>query len=224
MINTKKDILILSNSIKGINRSHNQDDTLIIEDNKWLLFFLFDGVSSLKMSIDYIQICKDYINKNYKKYLQTDVDLSGLMYNMHKFTLKQGIRGLSTCSAVCLQKKGDKGYIFNIGDSRIYEYSNQYLEQLTEDDSLIGNKNVLTKCLGSLDMTMEDFVQKNIIFKYGLLLCSDGFYALMDKNKRKYFSILQYKRASNILKAFNRLQVNQNQDDSTYILIRKNGI
>lgn len=224
MVEYRKDIIVISNSIKGKDRSHNQDDTLLIEDGSFYLFFLFDGVSSLNLSIDYIQICKQYIKSSYKKYFVDQVKLSDLMYDTHNFSLTKGVYGLSTCSAFYLSKIDKNGYFFNIGDSRIYEYSNQFIEQITIDDSLPGSKNILTKCLGSLEISQKDFFQKNIILQDGILLCSDGFHSLMEKERKKYFSILQYKRAGNIFNAIERLQVNANSDDSTYIIIRKNEI
>lgn len=224
MISICKNIAIITNSKKGGDRSQNQDDILILNFEKGFLFVLFDGVSSLSHSIDFIQLCKQFISENYQSYLVNKIRLSDLIFKANEFAMgKRKHPGQSTCSALYISQEDFSGCFLNIGDTRIYIYSNQFLEQITVDDSLPGNKNILTKCLGINDISKEDFVQKQIESS-GFLLCTDGFHSLMEEQKKKYFSIFQYKKSKNIVNAIEQLQNKQNKDDSTYILIRRNGI
>lgn len=226
MIDNNKNITYISNSIKGEKRSKNQDDTLFINEDNYYLFFLFDGVSSSEYSYDFIQVCKRYINNNHHKYFTKEVKLDELLFDTHCYSIKEFDKkvGFSTCSAIFLNKKNLVSYFFNIGDSRIYEYSNQYLEQITRDDNLPGNSNYLTKSLGSSEIKKEDFKQEKINLNYGFLICSDGFYSLLERNKSLYFSILHFKKPQNIINSLKRIQTGINNDDSTFIIIRKNGI
>ena len=64
-------------------------------------------------------------------------------------------------------------YIWNIGDSRIYQKKKEKVTQLTKDDS---RKGMLTKCIGT-------FPGRQFFVSYGrirkgdaFLVCSDGFY------------------------------------------------
>ena len=107
----------------------------------------------------------------------------------------------------------------NIGDSRIYIYSDQFLEKVTIDDA-ISNTNILTRYLGSENLILEDFKVNNIDKKNNFLICTDGFYSLMDKNLKEFFITFNFKLMSNIRKKLAFLQRKKNIDDSTYILIR----
>jgi len=224
MMRVEKDITIISNSKIGEKRSCNQDDVLILETNKYRLFFLFDGVSSMNSSFVFICKCKIFILKNFKKYFSKEIKLAQLMYDTHMFALQQTINGMSTCSAIYLPKYQGESVIFNIGDSRIYDFTNQYLVSVTKDDSLPNVRNVLTKSLGGQNLTENDFFQTKFNFSFGFLLCSDGFYNLMESEKLKYFNIFNFKKGGNIIRSINLRQKGLNWDDSTYILIKKNGI
>lgn len=221
----KNKIEYISSSRRGENRVKNQDDTLIVEAKDYFLFVLFDGVSSLSNSIDYIRLFKQNIKERYEDYFRDGVFLSTLMYDVHELLLESNPSlGKSTCSAVYISKDNLAVTYFNIGDSRIYEVNCQYLYQMTFDDALPGRSNVLTKCLGSITLTKGDFTQKTVGFSQGILLCSDGFYSLMEKKLKRYFNILNFKRLANIQRAILSEQKGLNSDDSTYIMIKNNGI
>lgn len=221
-----KKILFTTNSLKGVKRAKNQDDVLIIEETNYFLFFLFDGVSSISNSYKFIQQCKRHIKQKYHNYFQQEIKLAELIFDTNKFAINHSDKpsGFTTCSAIYISKDDYQGYFFNIGDSRIYEFSNQFLEQITTDDNLPGDSRLLTKCLGYSEIKKEDFIQSRIELKSGLLICSDGFYSLMEPIKKIYFSIFQYKRCKNIFNSIDKLQSGLNSDDSTYIIIKRNGI
>lgn len=225
MILKNQDIILISNTLQGINRNRNQDDTLILETDKFYLLFLFDGVSSYDKSYETIQIIKNFINKNYFNYFNGEIKLSDLMFHANNYIVEKGTKyGFTTCSSIYISKIKSICYWLNIGDSRIYDFSNQYIEQISTDDNLPGNSSFLTKCLGQNDLTQSDFIQSEINLNYGFLICSDGFYSMMEKELKFYFSKFQFKKPQNIINSINRLQMGINKDDSTYILIKKNGI
>ena len=70
----------------------------------------------------------------------------------------------------------DRAFWFNVGDSRVYRYRNEFIRQLSTDDSSV-NRGGLTQCLGG----MQDFVEidphigsEPVHEGWRYLLCSDG--------------------------------------------------
>ncbi len=224
MIKNDKDIVVVCNSLQGVARMQNQDDIWLMHTSAYSIFILFDGVSSLNRSIDYIQYCKRFLDINYNSYLNSNIKLDELIYNMHLSSLASSIYGKTTCSALLLHFDLHKAFIVNAGDSRIYSFSNSFVEPLTIDDNLPGNNRVLTKYIGLEELELGDIKQREFDIKQNFIICSDGFYTFMEENIKKYFMIFQYKRKKNIVNAINRLQINKNNDDSTYIIIKQNGL
>jgi serine/threonine protein phosphatase PrpC len=208
------------NSKKGIKRSKNQDRVLIIKKKYFELYIVFDGVSSNSNSYIFI---REYIKKIKKKitdYQESNFDLSAILYESNLEVINSGITGMSTIAVLFLDKRNDKvGYI-NVGDSRIYIFTNQYLEKITVDDSLDGSKNILTKCLGIETLSLNDFKIKDIDFHQNFLLCTDGFYNLMERNVKEYFRVFNFKNHANIKDRISMLQRRSNNDDSSYILLK----
>lgn len=218
-------IKLIHNSLQGVKRDQNQDDILVLSNSVFHLSILFDGISSLKDSIGYIQLCKQFIQENYHQYVCGDkIKLKELVYHIHVKSLEFGEDGKTTCSALLLKEGFRNAYIVNVGDSRIYSFSNSYLEVLTQDDNMPGNSNILTKYIGLEGLKPLEINQFEVDSNQNFLICSDGFYSLMEKDVKSYFRIFQYKRNGNIINAINRLQKNKNSDDSTYIIIRNERI
>ncbi len=142
-----------------------------------------------------------------------------LFYDVNSEMIGLRISGKSTISALFFSKINETAKYINIGDTRIYVFTNQFLEQITIDDSLIGLENIITKCLGN-DLAIEDFQPKNIEKHYNYLLCTDGFYKIMEEELKDYFNTLNFKNLTNIKKKITYLQRRKNRDDSSYILIK----
>jgi len=213
-------IKFLSTSKKGLARERNQDRILALEKEKFYFFALFDGVSSYSRSYEFIE--------EYKKRLKSKIDIidtSGnnleiVFYEINKEISNLNIPGASTLSALFLSKETDMVKYVNVGDTRIYIFNNQFIEQVTEDDTLDSGSNIITKYLGDSELTIDDFKPHQLDNKYNFLLCTDGFYKLMEYNLKDYFNALNYKYFKNTKKRISYLQRKENRDDSSYIIIK----
>lgn len=210
----------ISHSKKGLKRERNQDRVFVFEEDQFYLFFVFDGVSSLPTSYLFIN---QYIRK-FKSKIEslspTGENLDYLLYKSHVETLDKNIDGKSTISVLFYNKIEASCHYVSIGDSRIYIFNNQFIEKITEDHSLPYRPNVLTKCLGSSDLSIQDFKPKRLNEDYNFLMCTDGFYQLMESSLKEYFETYNFKNAKNIEKKLSYLQRRKNNDDSSYILIK----
>ena len=103
---------------------------------------------------------------------------------------QSGVNMGTTVTALLIY--ADKYYIVHVGDCRAYEMTEQYMRQLTTDQTLVAQevsrgvltpeqaladprRNVLLQCVGASAKVVPDFVsgaaQANSVY----LLCSDGF-------------------------------------------------
>lgn len=210
----------LSHSIKGIQREKNQDRVLIIEKSDYYLFLIFDGVSSLSDSYLFINNFKKTLKSNLSRMGADGKNLADIFFESHCQVLKDELNGMSTLAGLFYSKSEEKAKYISIGDSRLYIFTNQFLEKITEDHSLRYQPNVLTKCLGTKDLSKDDFKPKEIEKNYNFLLCTDGFYHIMSKNLKEFFNAYNFKKLGNIEKKLSSLQHRKNQDDASYILIK----
>lgn len=216
----KLNLKYLSNSKKGIEREKNQDRILIIEKDSYYLFIIFDGVSSYPFSYLFINEYKKNVRSKSEKLEITSNNLDKLLYEANKEVLNSGISGMSTISALFFRKLENQVKFINIGDSRIYIFTNQFLEKITTDDSLPGRENIITKCLGMETLSLEDFNVSDVDFGYNYLICTDGFYKLMEENIKAYFETINFRYIRNTEKKISILQKRKNRDDSSYIIIK----
>lgn len=216
----ESNIKYISSSKKGIARAKNQDRTLIINGESFYLFALFDGVSSMPLSYLFAEkVIKGLLSK--KNLIDADgSNLDSILFEINNETLKMGINGSCTASILFFRKIIEVVKFINVGDTRIYVFTNQFLESITKDDSIAGQDNIITKFLGKPDMTIDDLKITSFDSKYNFLLCTDGFYKLMETNLKEYFSAINLKNVQNIKRKISYLQRSKNQDDSSYILVR----
>jgi serine/threonine protein phosphatase PrpC len=211
----------ISNSIKGIRRDKNQDRILIIEDDNYYFFIIFDGVSSYPESYLYIEKYIAYLNANYSEFLaKPEGNIDKLLYNAHKSLVSSSIGGCTTIAALFFSKSHKIAKYINIGDSRIYIYSELYIEKITIDDNIPEMPNILTRSLGPNYLSFDDFHVYEIEKEHNFLLCTDGFYALMEEDLYEYFNTINHKDLDKIRKQLSLLQQDKNYDDSSYILIK----
>lgn len=216
----KPTLKYISWSKKGLNREKNQDKILIIDNPDYYLFLVFDGVSSIPESHVFIHLFTKQLKLNLQGLISTGKNLDEVFFSTHNQVLKNRIEGKSTLSVLFYTKLTKKAFYINIGDSRIYQFSNQFIEKITIDDSFKGKANILTKCLGLSDLCLEDFKPKAVVPDSNFLLCTDGFYKLMLGDLKEYFKTYNFKHIKNIKKKLSILQRRKNNDDSSYILIK----
>lgn len=213
----------IADSIKGTQRIENKDRTLVLSSEDYLLAILFDGISSAAEANKGIGIAVDFIEKNYSLFYATDkwYDLSSLMFEAHRAAIQPELNDpYATFNAVCVSRKKEWAVFSNLGDSRTYEVTPQYIKQRSKDDNLLHNKNVVTKYLGMIELKKEDFLVNNFdVADKRILLCSDGFYSLLEEDRKDFHSILNFDRPGYIKKAlFNKIS-GKNLDDSSYIFV-----
>ncbi|MFN9067531.1 MAG: Stp1/IreP family PP2C-type Ser/Thr phosphatase [Bdellovibrionales bacterium] len=109
------------------------------------------------------------------------------------------LTGMGTTMVGCFIEK-NRIYISNVGDSRCYLYSDQYLWQLTEDHSLMNEqirsgllkpensatftgRNVITRSVGYERMVHPDILDREIKSGETYLLCSDGLTGMVSDQK-----------------------------------------
>ncbi len=211
-------------SLMGTTHSENQDDILIISSENYDLYFLFDGVSQSKNPKKGIELVKKYIKNNHLKYYRNkDLSISSLMIDANQYVLNFNLEEpFTTYAAIFISLDGQQIKYSNIGDTRIYGVSEQYLFQYSHDDVDLNQRNIITKCLGMPELRNEDFTE-NIINsnEKRLLICTDGFYNLLETKKTRFHNILNFKKLFNIKKSLSDEMLNKNEDDATYILINK---
>lgn len=212
----------VNDSFKGIDREENKDRIWISEKNGQLLVILFDGISSAKEANLGIDIAIDFLEENYQSFFTNgDFALADLMFEVNSQIVKRGLDGaFTTYSAVYFNLTSGKAKFSNLGDSRIYEVTRQSLKQLTKDDNPAYDKNVVTKYLGMIELKREQVEEFSLdITDKRILLCTDGFYLILEKMLARFYEILNFKNESNVKKSFTSEIEGRNSDDASYILI-----
>lgn len=221
-----KVINYISDSTIGTSRKINKDFVFILENDAYLLTILFDGVSSAEQAILGINVATEYVRKNSETFfVGHDFKLAEMMFNANEKIVESGLSTpYTTYSAVCILKSENLNTFIwsNLGDSRIYKVNPQYIRQLSVDDNLIHSKNIVTRCLGMVQLSKEDFIDQRELFDTKVLLCSDGFYSIMDTDLLKFSELFNFKLLSNTKKSLGSRVETNNHDDASYILIEKN--
>ncbi|HVU97976.1 MAG TPA: protein phosphatase 2C domain-containing protein [Puia sp.] len=210
-------------TLKGTKHKENWDELLIIEEDKFSIFAVFDGVSSAKAGKEGPDISKHYIQENYKKYLNGNFEVRKLMFDLNQHLVNLDLdEPYSTYCLVIFTKASNTFYYSWLGDSRIYYITNQYIRQLTEDDSF--SENIISKYLGDATLRLSDFREFKEIKESGhLLLCTDGFYKIFETNKLVFFETFinnSSANLNNLNKQIDSLIKGKNLDDSTFIFLK----
>jgi serine/threonine protein phosphatase PrpC len=212
-------------SYKGLGRRDNRDSAFFVSSDYSFLMGIFDGVSSASGSGKGVNIAKDFIVNRFKDFRNDKMtDLSDLIFELNKVLCDSGLNEpFMTYAILEIPKHSSLMYQFSsMGDSRIYAVSSQYVLQLTKDDSI--NENFITKYLGRPNLIHSDFqtVQQNITEK-AFLLCTDGFYSVIENEKKGFLEIIGaigLKKWYYIKNRMDKLMLNKNNDDATYVLVR----
>ena len=143
------------------------------------------------------------------------------MFDVHRRIVESPISGpFTTYSAIYIPEGEVVATFSNLGDSRIYEITSQYVKQLSHDDNLLHNRNIVTKYLGMVNLERNQISDFSLDIKgKRILLCSDGFYSILEENLARFHEILNFKRSADISNALSQEIRSRNPDDSSYILI-----
>lgn len=211
-------------TIKGDNRKENQDNILVISRRDEILLIIFDGVGSALNGKEATELSKKFIDKSYDKYKNgDDISLIKLMFETHKFLLQQELpMPFTTYSAIFYSSYKPKQIKYSsMGDSRIYAISKQSIDLVSTDDKYSHNSNRITKFLGMPTLQKEDFTEGIFnIENERILLCTDGFYKIMENNLLSFFKVLNFQYLSSIKRSLFRIINENNKDDSTFILVK----
>lgn len=190
-------------SRKGIKASVNQDycvvpDKELVTPDKGWLFAVSDGVGGYLGGDVASRICSQSMIKDY--YQQADIFdvshwLNDEIIKINKNILEMGekdplLQGMAT-TMVSLLIKDDMAYINNVGDSRVYIFSNDLLKQVTEDHSVVWEyyirriitkeeiidssiKHLITEAIGLNDYPKINSYSLPLPAEFTFLLCSDG--------------------------------------------------
>lgn len=108
----------------------------------------------------------------------------------HGLRMQGGVRRGTTVSALLLTV--DRYYIVHVGDSRVYRISDQKIQQITEDQSLVARevaagrltkeqakydsrRNIILQCIGGSEHIEPAFYSDFCFGNSTFLLCTDGF-------------------------------------------------
>ncbi len=223
----KRSIDILSDTHKGINRKINKDGIIIINNADFIILGVLDGVSSSPDSDKAVKNVINFIETNYTRYYEKhSFNLTRLIFDVNTVLISSDLnQPYTTCSIVYIPSNiENKIKYLNIGDSRIYAVSNQFIEKLTKDDKDNHHNNIITKYLGSNTLEENDFKEydyRGDAMKF--LICTDGFYNLFENN---IDLLIELHKKLNIKPSFyinynlNKMLNNKNTDDATYIFAR----
>ena len=206
-------IKIFGISDVGMVRTENEDSFLIIEENDEVLACVADGmgghIGGRVASTTTVNTIKEYYNNNREKapieeIIEDSMILSNNKIKEKSLELGSGKSMGTTCTIAVInsihEKENEKQKTKNelsvsyghIGDSRLYHFSKNNIEQISKDHSMLQRlldsgtlkpedaedyqyKNVIYKSLGGMDVLKLDPPEKFSINEGDiLLLCSDG--------------------------------------------------
>ena len=215
-----KNINYVASTLKGLNHKINEDAYLVIDGTNYTIFAVFDGVGTAHSAKEATKIAKQFIKNHHRQYLSNSIEINRLMFDVNERLCNSGLDQPYSTYSLVLYKKADLNFYYSwLGDSRIYSITNQFIQQLTTDDSIL--ENVITKFLGNSSLAISDFRQfKKTINSDYLLICTDGFYRVFENNRLAFFEIFLKKRLTTIKYNIRLLVRGKNLDDSTYIFVK----
>ena len=193
----------------GMKRTHNEDYFSLMEDEQ--LFIVADGMGGHSSGEVASRMAAETVSEFYQRTKDEEATWPykmdrGLSYIENRLVCgvklanykiyeaaSKDIRykGMGTTLVTCLVS-GDKIYIAHVGDSRLYRFRADALEQVTRDHSLLEDykdakpdmteeeernfphKNVITRALGMRDTVQVDVKTEDVMDGDIYCLCSDG--------------------------------------------------
>jgi len=184
-----------------------------------------DGVGSADAGAEAAKRVTNYLMNNFKirpktwsieKSIKTFIEsINSILYKESQINYERS-ELVTTLAMVVIA--GNRLYGANVGDSRVYLYREEKLNQLSHDHAIDeeGYENVLTQAMG-ISEEVEPYYFENIIQKDDkILLCSDGLYNVLNeeliKENIKKGAIALVKKAS-------KLTEDELPDDTTAVVL-----
>jgi len=192
----------------GFIRTENEDSLGVFKVDNGLLAIVCDGLggnnagevaSQLTVDTIYNHFRNSEINSYEERIKSSVLEANRIVFE--KSQLEPKFSGMSTTAEV-LFLKDNKAYMGHIGDSRIYIFREDKLEQLTKDHSFVQklvddglltekeaefhpNKNIITRALGDgntidVDLRVVDFRGNNDLYFF---VCTDGVNCVTDNKE-----------------------------------------
>jgi serine/threonine protein phosphatase PrpC len=209
---------ILINDILICNKSMNDSKSIILQNKKNLLCCVSDGMGGHQKG----EVASCFILKELKENTKNIKDENSFkeiflkIKNKMDNLIKENSEYLNMGSVLAgIYITEPNTYIFNVGDSRVYAVNHGYLEQLSQDHSLVFNlyengkityedmakhpkKNIVTSAFiaNPYKNISQIFIKKIPSYKYNqFFICSDGIWELLNIDK-----IEEYLKQNNPLK------------------------
>lgn len=190
----------------------NNEDSLLME--RPYLFAIADGMGGYnagevasRLALDKLKTEKEDLHGKsgfalVSKLYQVMRDINNEVYEKAKSDYS--FEGMGTTLAGIYFSGNGKGYVFNVGDSRVYLLRQKKLEQITHDHSLVAEmvehgeltreeafdhpqKNMLTRGIGVNENVNGDVFVIDVYTDDVILLCSDGLTDMLhDKEIEEY--------------------------------------
>ena len=191
-------------SDRGQKRDHNED--AFYNHEPYSLFLVADGMGgiqcwdmasmvALSSIVSHMTLnCKDQSLFSEKMFRQAIAYANQTVFNIK--AINPQIKSMGT-TLVCFVPGHTEGFVFNIGDSRLYLFRNQELLQITQDHSseqdalpefmrgLYQGKfsNSLSRALGTHESVEADLFAFPYVLGDQILLCSDGLYRMLSASQ-----------------------------------------
>lgn len=214
----------ISNSFQGLTHTENQDGYLILDEENYYLFAVFDGVSMALNPRKGVDRAINFLKQEHYRFISDNaMRLKEMMHAVNQNILQaEYSESLTTYALACFYKEEPTTlYYSNLGDSRIYYIENYKVIQLTVDDTLWPGSNILTKCLGNKKLIPSDFREESFNLKHGVLfLATDGCYGIWERNRKEFLQVLNKFDLEEFQKSFEKNVKGENPDDATYIFVQ----
>jgi protein phosphatase len=214
----------------GLNRNLNEDTYLINQKHSFVL--VSDGMGGHERG----DIASDIVVKAYNEVLEESIksskndkiNLVDILNNANesatlkikKFSKDNKIQNTmgATIAGIYFDENNNIANSFHLGDSRVYRISNNIIEQVTEDHSVLSeNKNILSKAIGNFNAFKVDIES----FKYNrgdyFLICTDGIYNYIEDNQLLNIIINNKKSHANLIKKI--VYENSARDNLTLVIV-----
>lgn len=240
-------------------RDHNEDNYLV--DRKLALFIVCDGMGGHAAGEVASALAVRTVHEEIRKQRQLidDFELGSKgasavsareLLNLLEFSVQRACARIHEEAAADSAKRGmgttlsamifvgNKGFIAHVGDSRIYQYRDGRVQQLTEDHTVfnelikrgkltreqiekVAHKNAITRAVGVYERVEVDTLAVEVLPGDAFLLCSDGLHGYFDDKNEDVLAVFQGCRPEEQAQAFiEHANARGGKDNITDIIVR----